>query len=134
MRPVGCSAHRALLVAIRSAILADPWFEGWTGLSGSSGPDAKKAGPALILEDFAWEPWASLTYTGARHRFELRLDGPMAIVEQAQDRLEALFASGDLPLAGQFLADFAIGEKEGEVRQDGTMQLSISLEALTLED
>jgi hypothetical protein len=132
---VGSSAHRALLTAIRAAILEDPWFEGWGGLAAPSSGTAAgggAAGPALLLEDFDWEPWASLTYSGALHHFELRLDGPMETVERAQDRLQALFAAGDLPLAGQFLADFAIGEQLGEIREDGSMRLSIRLEALTL--
>jgi hypothetical protein len=134
MRPVGNSAHRALLGAIRAAILADPWFAGWTGFEGAADPLAGGQGPALILEDFDWEPWASLTYRGALHHFELRLDGPIDTVERAQDRLEALCLAGDLPLMGQFLADFAIGEKAGEIRADGSMQLAIQLDALTIEE
>ncbi|MFQ3595954.1 MAG: hypothetical protein SNJ63_07560 [Sphingomonadaceae bacterium] len=126
MKALSSAPHRLLMAAIRQAILADSWFSGW--LAGSD------VGPSLVIEDFHSEPWASLTFAGARHAITLRLSGPAEQVERAWDRLEALFTAPDLPLAGHFLADFEIGERMGEILENGDMVLRISLEALTIAE
>jgi hypothetical protein len=126
MKALVSAPHRALLAAVRAAIQADGWFETWL----ADGP----AGPGLVIEDFASEPWASLTFAGARHSLTIRLTGEEAAVERAWDRLEALFTAPDLPLAGHFLADFEIGERMGELDEAGQLTLSIRMEALTIEE
>lgn len=125
MKAILSPSHRALLSAIRQAVEEDRWFEGWL--------DPSAEGPSMVLEAFDSTPWASLTFTGCQHRLALRLNGPADAVELAWDRLEAMFAAGDLPLAGHFLADFSIGERLGEIRPDGGMELRVELEALTIE-
>jgi hypothetical protein len=126
MRALSCAPQRLLMAAIRKAILADSWFSDWM-------QDAP-GGPSLVIEDFHSEPWASLTFSGARHALTLRLCGPMDEVERAWDRLEALFTVPELALAGHFLADFEIGERAGEILENGDMRLRITLEALTIEE
>ncbi|WP_448581512.1 hypothetical protein [Thermaurantiacus sp.] len=126
MRGVTSAPQRALIAAIRQTIAADPWFEGWE--------ERDNRTPVLAILSFDCQPWASLTFAGARHSLALRLHGPMDAVETASDRLEALLVAGDFPLAGHFLADFAIGEKTGEILPDGSMTLSIELEALTIAE
>lgn len=74
MRMLLTDAHVRLLRAMRSAIAADRWFEPW--LDG-------RFGPALVIEDFTSEPWASLTFAGMRHAIDIRLSGPNADVEAA---------------------------------------------------
>ncbi|WP_448586700.1 hypothetical protein [Thermaurantiacus sp.] len=126
MKALVSAPHRALLGAIRAAIRADGWFGSWL----ADGPD----GPGLVIEEFASEPWASLTFTGARHRLAIRLRGEEAAVERAWDRLEALLTAPDLPLAGHFLADFEIGERTGVLDEAGNLTLTIRIEALTIEE
>lgn len=126
MKALSSSAQRALLGALRIAIGRDPWFAGWL--------DPTSGGPALVVEGFACEPWASLTFAGARHHLAIRLAGPVEAVEAANDRIEALLASGDLPLAGHFLAEVEMGEREAEIGDDGRMRLVMEIEALTIED
>lgn len=75
MKALSSSAQRALLGALRIAIGRDPWFAGWL--------DPTSGGPALVVEGFACEPWASLTFSGARHRLAIRLLGPVEAVEAA---------------------------------------------------
>ncbi|MCS6986609.1 MAG: hypothetical protein NZM40_04110 [Sphingomonadaceae bacterium] len=113
------------MAAIRRALAADPWFADWLGRA----PE----GPALVLEGFDVEPWASLTFQGAIHRLAFRLSGPVMAVEAAWDRIEALLEAGDVPLGGQFLADWAAGEKEAVIGPDGRMTLRVEIEALTIE-
>ncbi len=126
MRGASSAPQRALIAAIRDAIGQDRWFDRWTDGEGSQ--------PFLAIRGFDSRPWASLTFSGVWHSLSLRLHGPVDAVETAWDRLEALLAAGDFPLAGHFLAEFAIGEKAGEILPDGMMTLSIELEALTIAE
>jgi hypothetical protein len=125
VKGLSSAPQRSLVVAIRRAIERDPWFTSWLQPSEA---------PMLVIEHFSTEPWASMTFVGARHSLSLRLAGPMDAVERAWDRREALFVAPDLSLSGHFLADFAIGERVGEIGVDGSMTLSASLEALTIEE
>lgn len=126
MRGLSSAPQRALIAAIRDAIGRDRWFDQW--VSGAIDQ------PFLAIRGFDSEPWASLTFSGVRHSLSLRLQGPIEAVETAWDRLEALLVAGDFPLAGHFLAEFAIGEKSGEILPDGTMTLAIEVEALTIAE
>lgn len=127
MRMQLADAHVRLLRAMRQAIAADRWFDPWLG-------DGSGAGPALVIEDFSSEPWASLTFTGMRHRIDIRLEGRQVDVEAAYDRLRALMTEPDLELAGHFLAEIALSCTHGEVRDDGGMAMTLSYEALTIEE
>lgn len=130
MRGVSSAPQRALIAAIREAIAQDRYFDQW-----DCGVASVAAGqPFLAIRGFDSEPWASLTFSGVRHSIALRLHGPIEAVEAAWDRLEALLVAADFPLAGHFLAEFAIGEKCGEIHPDGTMTLAIELEALTIAE
>lgn len=115
------SVHGRLLSGIGRVIIADPSV-------------TEPGLPLLTVEDFSAEPWASLTFTGMRHGLQLRLEGPMDAVEGALARLHTLAAAPDLPLPGHFLADMALGEASGEIRADGSMVLTIDVQALTIEE
>jgi hypothetical protein len=119
--------HAALLRAIRTMITADPELAPW--LDGSA-----DTLPHLVIESFDCAPWASLSYTGHRHRLALRLSGAIAAVEAAHDRLEALLETAAPALPGHCLIDLAIGEAEGTIDLAGGMALTITLEALTIID
>ena len=71
--------------------------------------------------------WASVTFTGARHRLRAVLEGPGA-VGTAADFLEAM-PELDLPIPGHIVADIAL---VGEERREG--YAALELEALTVED
>ncbi len=145
MRGLFVDAHVRLLRAVRAAIVADPWFENWTqpgeeALFGVGGCEEKdvfslaSVGPSLVIEDFASEPWASLTFKGMRHSLAIRLHGAVDAVESAYDRLEALMTEPDLQLPGHFLAELELIESNGEIHQNGQMTLGIQFEALTIEE
>ena len=42
---------------------------------GDTDADARTEAPLLIIEDFGEAPWASLTFSGTRHRVDIRLEG-----------------------------------------------------------
>ena len=73
--------------------------------------------------------WASVTFTGARHKLRLTLDGDGA-VGSAADFLEKL-PDLDLPIRGHIVADIALVAEE---RGDNGRYVALDLEALTIED
>jgi hypothetical protein len=84
---------------------------------------------AARVERLAREEWASVTFSGARHRLGLTFEGAGA-VGFAADLLERL---PDLELAvpGCILADIAL---LAEARRDDGCYAYLELEALTIDD
>jgi len=81
------------------------------------------------VESIEQTDWASVTFSGARHRLRVILDGEGA-VGAAADFLDQL-PDLDLPLPGHIVADIAlVAEKRG----DGGGFAALELEALTIED
>jgi hypothetical protein len=81
----------------------------------------------IEVADMASQPWASATFSGARHTFELRLRG-----ESAGEAVSAFLAElehVEVALRGHFLADLAA---TGEPRALGEDGVCLALEALTV--
>jgi hypothetical protein len=73
--------------------------------------------------------WASVTFTGARTRLRVELEGDGAVGAAADflGRLDEL----DLPVPGHIVADLALVAEE---RRDGGGYAALELDALTIED
>ena len=71
--------------------------------------------------------WASVTFSGARHRYALRISGESAC--DAVDRAIAGLGEQDFTLDGHVVADIALVERQ--VRAHDLIE--IELEALTVE-
>ena len=139
MRAQLTDAHVRLLRGIRAVIAEDavlaPWLDHPFALVGAGRDDrADDRARGLVIENFESEPWASLTFTGMRHRLDVRLSGEEAHVADAYDRLKALLADPPLHLPGHFVAELELIDSLGELRPDGRMDLSVRIEALTIED
>ena len=136
MRGLLVDAHIRLLRALRATIAADPWLDDWASIVDAEGLHGAPcaAVPKLVIEDFASEPWASLTFSGMRHSLAIKLHGRQNDVETAYDRLEALLTEPDLNMPGHFLAEMELIESSGEIHLDGSMSLGIQFEALTIEE
>jgi hypothetical protein len=80
----------------------------------------------LEVESLTSRPWASITFSGARHRLALRIGGCGAAA--AADSFLADVAKREFELRGHILADIALVD---ELRDAGGARLT--LEALTLE-
>lgn len=83
----------------------------------------------ILLTEFRSDDWRSLTFTGERHRIDLRIPGPGAarVAEQlAHDLGEAEFS-----LAGHIVADIAV---EGAMIEHPDGAISLTVEALTVEE
>lgn len=84
-------------------------------------------GAPVAFEALTSRPWASITFSGERHRLTLNLPGPGA--EAAVDAFLDGLAERDFALRGHILADIeAVG-----VARDADGQLRLQLEALTVE-
>jgi hypothetical protein len=84
-------------------------------------------GAAPTFDAVLSRPWASITFSGERHRISLCLPGPGAAAA-AEAFLDGL-AERDFPLRGHILADI----DACEVARDAHGQVRLTLEALTVE-
>lgn len=86
--------------------------------------------PAMVIEAAASEDWASATFAGQRHRFELAFRGGEM---DRIDRLIAGLGQAELVIPGHIVADVALIEHE--MREDGPASLHrLVFEALTVVD
>ena len=83
----------------------------------------------VAFEELTSRSWASVTFTGARHRLRFRLEGQGAA--EAADRFLAQLHEANFELRGHVLADIALLAEE---RLDEGALVRISLEALTVEE
>ncbi|WP_106638846.1 hypothetical protein [Allosphingosinicella vermicomposti] len=89
----------------------------------------KRAGCAVMtIEELSSRPWASATFSGARHKLALRLDGVDA--EEVATRFAAGIEAAEFALRGHIVADIAV---VGADNLDGSA-VRLRVEALTVED
>jgi hypothetical protein len=101
---------------------------------GDAGSGRRTEAPLLVIEDFGETPWASLTFSGMRHRVDIRLEGEASALVSLEEGLAGWKAESAPVLAGHFLADLQI-MRIGVVELDGArMSLSLRLDALTIEE
>ena len=88
---------------------------------------AHRAGAQPAIEEIASRPWASITFTGARHRIALRYTGPdaSALAARMCDGLN----HAEFDLGRHLLVDIDVVERKEE-----DAGCRILLEALTVED
>jgi hypothetical protein len=85
-------------------------------------------GAPVTVESLASRSWASITFSGERHRLTLCLPGPGA--QAAADTFLEGLEERDFALRGHILADIeAIASQ-----RDADGQVRLTLEALTVED
>jgi hypothetical protein len=90
--------------------------------------------PVLVIEDLQEDAWASLTFSGTRHRVDLRLNGNSQEIEKAITCLANWpDEAGPLP-GGHFLAEVQVTETARELGEGGRMALCLRLDALTIEE
>ena len=84
---------------------------------------------AVTVDALTSRPWASITFSGDRHRLRISFDGPGAVGAAADllQRLEAL----EVAIPGLLLADLAL---LAESRSDDGRRAWLDLEALTIDD
>ncbi len=75
-------------------------------------------------------PWASVTFEGARHRFELAFEGGEAI--QAGEHFIAALPDHEFAIPGQLVADAAVCEVDHRLAPQPRMR--VTCELLLLKD
>jgi hypothetical protein len=85
-------------------------------------------GGAVTIDALTSRPWASVTFSGARHRIALTLHGPGAAA--AADAFLAGLGEREFPLPGHVLVDIAA---VGDMREGGEDCVCLKLEGLTVE-
>lgn len=91
--------------------------------------------PIMIVEAIRADDWASLTFVGQRHEFDLRLEGEAGAVAAALAVLEAELAESEIPLAGTFVAEIRVAAGECRALDDPTQVVrELRIEALSIRD
>jgi hypothetical protein len=119
MRPVGNHVHAAILRAIAAQ-------------AGLDTNDREK--PILIVEQIKSVDWASATFIGARHEFDLRISGDPQAVESAKCQLMAGLADREIPIAGQIVAEIAVALVAEDKRNLNMTTITLRVNALTILD
>ncbi len=101
-------------------------------IAGSDPADRQK--PAMIVESVRSDDWASVTFVGATHVIDLRLEGDAEVVAAACGRLVAQIADHDIPVAGQIVADIAITLSLLATHPGNIVAQSLTVNLLTIKD
>ena len=80
-----------------------------------------------VLEETSSRDWASVTFTGARHKMALRIEGPDA--GERADRFCNRLDAAEFELRGHVVADIVLAARE-EIPEG----IRLRIEALTVED
>jgi hypothetical protein len=81
------------------------------------------------VDSISSRPWASVTFSGARHRIALTLEGEGAAA--AADSFAARLGDAEFDLQGHILADIVLA---GEERSPSGDRVAMRVEALTVEN
>ena len=102
--------------------------------TGAAGGGDSAAEPRLIIEGLSAREWASVTFNGALHRLDLRLEGPAQAVRTALATLARDLPTRDIPLPGHFVAEIALTPGDPSHGDDAIMAMPFRVNALVLED
>lgn len=90
--------------------------------------------PHVTLERFETAPWASATFSGHRHEFELLLAGEEDAVDGLANAMIQDFLNEDLRVAGNAVADIAHTHTDKIVDGEGAAAVRLRFEALSVSD
>lgn len=103
--------------------------------------DAAKALRPLLIDLLGGEaemrahrerPWASATFTGARHYWTFAVTGENHAARAL--RLEAILPEQEFSVRGHLIADALVTDRRTEMLDDGQVATIVTLEILTLEE
>lgn len=119
MRPVSNHVETRLLRAIAAV----------AGIS-----DVDRSKPIMIIETLRSSEWASATFVGSTHSFDLRIEGTAQGVDAAIAALASGLAECEIALSGQIVAEIGILPGETTVARDNMISKSLTVNALTIRD
>ena len=83
----------------------------------------------IMLSEFRSTDWRSLTFSGERHRIDLRIPGPGAAA--IADVLTRDLGEAEFTIPGHVVADIAV---DGPMLEHADGAVGIRIEALTVEE
>lgn len=83
----------------------------------------------ILLSQFRSIDWRSLTFSGERHRIDLRIPGPGAAA--VADMLTRDLAEAEFAIPGQIVADISV---DGAMIEHPDGAISLTIEALTIAE
>lgn len=119
MRPVGNHIQASLLRAIAAS-------------AGLSIKDREK--PTLIIEEIRSSDWASATFIGATHDFDIRIEGECDSVETAVERLLAALPEQEIPIAGHIVAEIAVTIRSQIIISSNMIAKLLTVNVLSIAD
>jgi glutamate racemase len=119
MRPFANHVHAALLRAIASEVRLDAH-------------DREK--PILVVEEIRSVDWASATFIGTRHEFDLRFEGAATAVAAAADRLVEALPEADIPISGHIVAEIAVAPGNTTEQKVNISAARLTVNVLTIVD
>lgn len=122
---------RAIIGPVANAILRQIGI-----LARIDGTDRQK--PILVIEAIRSVDWASLTFVGQRHEFDLRLEGEAGAVADAMAVLESMLGESEIPLGRAFVAEIRVVagtcEPTTMAESAGRVSQQLHIEALSIQD
>lgn len=97
-----------------------------------NGIDRQK--PILVIEAIRSVDWASATFVGERHEFDLRLEGDAAAVTAALTILETGLSESEIPLGRAFVAEIRVVAGGCRPLEAGRVARHLCIEALSICD
>jgi hypothetical protein len=88
----------------------------------------------MIVENMVATDWASLTFVGQRHVFDLRFEGELDAVNTVLARLRADIAELEIPLAGYFVAEIGVEADVGDAQLHEDRSGCLRIAALSIRD
>ena len=101
-------------------------------VAGLDGIDRQK--PIMIIEAIRTEEWASATFIGMTHAFDLRIEGLAVAVDAAVAALEAKLAQREVAMAGQIVAEIGILPGDTKVTGDHMISKALTVNVITIRD
>ncbi len=136
MRPGLANANGRLVRAMQARLGLVDWVKSAEALvpGPQECPGTVDVPPLMVIEALMEEPWASLTFSGTRHRLDLRFEGHAQAVEEAMKALSTWTEEAEPLPGGHFLAEVQVTETARELGGNGRMLLGLRLDALTIEE
>ena len=119
MRTIGNHVETALLRVVAA-------------VAGVSNVDRQK--PIMTIEEIRSSDWASATFVGSIHEFDLRFEGTTGAVNTAMDALASGLAKREIALSGQIVAEIGMLPGDKKVIGEDMISKTLTVNALVIRD
>lgn len=90
--------------------------------------------PIVVVEQILSTDWASATFDGATHQFDLQLRGNAGPVDAALQRIMSGLAEREVAIPGHIVAEIAVAAGDLCIIDDIMITQSLTVNVLTITD